>query len=109
MRTDHAHVGGQRQPLSLIFPALLTILACTIPARAGVLMVTGTFTGAATLTPTGMPGIFTEDLTGNGVSNLGNFAIMAVSTANFSNPPLFSTTGGTIDLTFKEGTLGGTS
>lgn len=88
---------------------LLTLGTLATPARANMISLSGTFSGVATLTPTSMPGIFTEDFTGTGTDvTFGNFTISTSATLAFS-PPTISVSGGNIDLAFTNGALGGTS
>jgi len=87
----------------------VTVLGCLIiPARAGV--ISGTFDGVSTLTPTGTPGIFTQNFSGDGDdTTYGSFTPSSVSTVDFSHPPNIVITNGMISLVFTEGTLDGTS
>jgi hypothetical protein len=94
--------------LSRLIGAMLLLVALVIPVHATQL--TGTFDGVGTLTPTGMPGIFTQNFTGDGTdTTFGAFDIVGQSTVDFSSPPNFTITNGTITLTFSNGTLFGTS
>jgi hypothetical protein len=85
---------------------LLTVLG--IPLHASQL--SGTFDGTGTLTPTGTPGIYIQNFTGDGTdTKFGAFTIVGMSTIDFSSPPNFVITNGTIALTFSDGMLFGTS
>ena len=93
--------------LSRLFGAAALLAALVIPLHASQL--TGTFDGVGTLTPTGTPGIFIQNFTGDGTdTTFGPFNIVGQSTVDFSNPPDFTITNGTITLTFSNGTLFGT-
>ncbi len=88
--------------------APLLLLAVTLlllaPAYAGSL--SGTFDGTATLTPTGTPGVFIQNFTGDGTDNTyGAFDVTSMSTIDFSSPPHISLTNGMITETFLNGTL----
>jgi hypothetical protein len=86
---------------------LVVVLSGLItPARAAAL--TGTFDGVATLTPTGTPGIFTQNFTGDGDdATYGSFTPSSTSTVDFSHPPDFVVTNGMISLVFSDGELDG--
>jgi hypothetical protein len=72
-------------------------------------MITGNFDGNATLTPTGTPGIFSQNFTGDGDdSRFGAFTVTSNSTVDFSDPPSIKISNGRLVLTFAEGTLLGT-
>jgi PEP-CTERM motif len=76
-------------------------------------MISGTVTASATLTPTGTPGIFTENATGNGETFFGGSTtpipsvVSAIVTIDFSNPPAITFSNGTFVETFSNGTLFG--
>ena len=94
--------------LSRLLAAMVFLAALVIPLHATVL--TGTFDGVGTLTPTGMPGIFTQNLTGDGTDAFfGAFTIAGQSTIDFSSPPQIVVTSGMVTLTFSNGTLFGTT
>jgi hypothetical protein len=94
--------------LSRLIQATLLVAALVVPLHASHL--SGNFDGVGTLTPTGMPGIFIQDFTGDGTdTTFGAFDIVGQSTVDFSHPPNFTITNGTITLTFSNGTLFGTS
>lgn len=87
---------------------VVLLAALVVPSHASHL--SGTFDGVGTLTPTGTPGIFIQNFTGDGTdTTLGAFTIVGQSTVDFSNPPNFTITNGTITLTFSDGTLFGSS
>jgi hypothetical protein len=87
---------------------MVLLAAVAIPLHASQL--SGNYDGVGTLTPTGMPGIFIQDLTGNGVDAFfGAFTIGGESTVDFSNPPLIVVTGGMVTLAFSNGTIFGTT
>jgi hypothetical protein len=94
--------------ISRLIGAMVLLAALVIPLHASQL--SGTFDGVGILTPTGTQGIFIQNFTGDGSdTTLGAFTIVGQSTVNFSNPPKFTITNGTITLTFSDGTLFGTS
>jgi len=78
------------------------------PAQAGV--ITGTFTGDSTLTPTATPGVFIQNFSGDGIdTTFGAFTPASQSTIDFSHPPAILISNGTQSDTFTNGTLVGTS
>lgn len=80
------------------------------PAHAARITLSGTFGGNATLTPTGTPGMFMENFSGNGTdATYGAFTISAQSTVDFSHPPNVTISNSILSETFTNGTLGGTS
>lgn len=94
--------------LSRLLGAALLLAALVIPLHAK--MLSGTFDGVGTLTPTNTPGIFIQNFTGDGTdSTFGAFDITGQSTVDFTHPPHFTFTNGTVTLTFSNGTIFGTS
>ena len=94
--------------LSRLLGAAVLMATLVVPLHATPL--SGTFDGVGTLTPTGTPGIFTQNFTGDGTdATFGAFDIAGQSTVDFSHPPHFTFTNGTVTLTFSTGTLFGTS
>jgi hypothetical protein len=88
--------------------AQLAIGNLGVPAHAG--GISGSFDGVATLTPTGTPGIFTSNFSGDGNdTKFGAFTPTSQSTIDFSNPPNIQITNGTVTLAFSQGNLFGTS
>jgi hypothetical protein len=88
----------------LLFAVMLILIA---PAYAG--SISGTFDGNATLTPTGMPGVYIQNFVGDGTDTMfGEFDVTSMSTVDFSNPPNIVITDGMLLETFGEGTLFGT-
>jgi hypothetical protein len=87
--------------------SLVIVLGCLIiSAQAG--RISGTFDGTSTLTPTGTPGIFTQNFSGDGKdAALGSFTASSVSTVDFSNPPNIVIKNGMISLVFSDGELDG--
>ncbi len=87
---------------------VLGLGALSVPAHAGV--ITGTFTGDSTLTPTGTPGVFIQNFSGDGDdTTFGAFTPLSQSTIDFSHPPNILISNGTLSETFTNGTLLGTS
>ncbi len=91
---------------------LLALALCwgALPAFAGTIPISGTLEGDSTLTPTGTPGIFVQNFTGDGMdTTFGSFTPSSMSTIDFSNPPNIVLTDATFTETFANGTLFGTS
>jgi len=94
--------------LSRLLGAILLVAALAIPLHASPL--SGTFDGVGTLTPTGTPGIYIQNFTGDGTdTTFGAFDIAGMSTVDFSHPPNFVIESGTVTLTFSTGMLFGTT
>jgi hypothetical protein len=92
--------------LSRFLGAMVLLAAVVIPLHASQL--SGNYDGVGTLTPTGMPGIFIQSLTGQGLDSFfGAFTIGGQSTVDFSNPPQIVVTSGMVTLTFSNGVLFG--
>ena len=88
--------------------ALLLIGGSAVPVHAG--PISGTLSGDGTLTPTGTPGIFTQNYTGDGDdATFGSFTLQTTSTVDISHPPDIVISDGMFTETFSEGTLFGTS
>jgi hypothetical protein len=88
--------------------AQLAIGSLVVPAHAG--PISGEFDGVATLTPTGTPGVFTNNFSGDGIDNtFGAFTPTSQSTVDFSHPPNIVIMNGMIQNAFSLGTLFGTS
>lgn len=86
----------------------LLVLIGAMPSQASI--ITGTFTGDSTLTPTGTPGIFVQNFTGNGDDTIfGAVTPQSTSTVDFSSPPSITFSDGSFTETFALGTLLGTS
>jgi hypothetical protein len=89
MRTDNRCTATLRA-LTRIFPNVTVLVMVfgilAAPVRAGI--ITGSFDGVSTLTPTDAPGIFIQHFTGDGDDTIfGAFAATSTSTINFSHPP----------------------
>jgi hypothetical protein len=83
----------------------LGILAAPCPAAT----ISGAFDGNSTLTPTGKPGVFIQNFTGDGNDVIfGAFTASSQSTIDFSSPPHISVTNAMLLETFADGTLFGT-
>jgi len=88
--------------------ALVGLAALAMPARAGSLK--GTFDGDATITPTGTPGVYIQNFTGDGDDvTYGSFTPSSTSTIDFSSPPKIRITNGMLLENFANGSLFGTS
>jgi hypothetical protein len=93
---------------SLIAGMVLGVAAFVVPTQAGT--IGGTFDGVGTLTPTGTPGIYTQNFTGDGDdTTFGAFTATGHSMIDFSNPPSILLSEGAITETFADGTLFGTT
>jgi hypothetical protein len=88
--------------------ALVAMAGLAVPVRGEVIM--GTLSGDSTLTPTGTPGVFVQNFTGDGEdTTFGAFTPQAQSMIDFSHPQAITISGGTFLETFEQGTLFGTS
>jgi len=86
----------------------VALVGLAMPGRAN--SITGTFSGTATLTPSGSPGVFVQNFTGNGDdTTFGLFTASSTSTVDFSAPPSIVISSGTLSEIFAGGTLMGTS
>lgn len=104
-RVNYSQSG--RSAATTVAVLLVSVAWLAVPAQAGSL--SGTFDGSATLTPTGTPGVFTQNFTGDGTDDTyGAFTPSSMSTVNFSNPPKIVFTDGMLTETFAGGTLMGT-
>jgi len=93
----------------LIAPILIALVA-GFAASAPAISISGTLTGDSTLTPTGTPGIFTQNFTGAGDdTTFGSFTPSSTSTIDFSKPPAIGISSGMFSEVFTQGTLFGTS
>ena len=98
------------RPHVSVHPILCLALAVfVVPVHAGTLA--GSFGGNATLTPTGSPGIFMQNLSFGGTDeNFGAFAGSSQSTVDFSQPPQISVSNGMLSQSFAQlGSLFGTT
>jgi hypothetical protein len=87
----------------------LLVLFGAMPSHASTI-INGTFSGNATLTPTGTPGDFVQNFTGSGNDTIfGSFTSASTSTIDFSSPPNILISGGSFTETFGAGKLFGTS
>jgi len=99
-----------RRSITAPLVVLVALGGLVVPAHAG--SIAGTLSGDATLTPTGTPGVFTQNFTGEGDDSnplLGSFTVQATSFIDFSNLPNIIIRSGTVSETFSQGTLFGTS
>jgi len=91
---------------------LLALALCwgALPVLAASITMTGTYDGASTLTPTGTPGVYIQNFTGDGQeTTFGSFVPTAQSTVDFSNPPHIVFSNGMLSAAFSNGTLFGTT
>jgi hypothetical protein len=94
--------------ITAAFVALVTLGSLARPVEAG--PISGTFEGDATRTPTGTPGVFTQNFTGDGDdTTFGSFTPQSHSTIDFSHPPDITFSDGMLSETFSQGTLFGTT
>lgn len=97
-----------RRLLTAIWIPLVIMGGLAVPAR-GAIMISGTFDGDSTLTPTGTPGVYMQNFTGDGDdTTFGAFKPTSTSTIDFSNPPTILISDGMLAETFSQGTLFGT-
>lgn len=81
-------IGAMKRLATILFLAALP--ACANP-------ISGSFDGTATLTPTGTPGMFTHNFSGDGSDAVfGSFEPGGQSTVDFSHPPNIAITDGTL-------------
>lgn len=94
--------------LGIVASLFVALGGLAVPLQAA--MIAGTFEGDATLTPTGTPGIFIQNFTGDGDdTTFGSFTPSGQSTIDFSNPPHILISNGMLSEVFTNGTLQGTS
>jgi hypothetical protein len=85
---------------------LLVGLVATVKGE----LISGTLEGNSTLTPTSMPGVFVQNLTGEGDdTSFGSFIPQSQSTIDFSHPPHITISDGMLTEMFQQGTLMGTT
>ena len=95
-------------PITTTLVALVVMGGLVVPVQGG--LISGTLSGDSTLTPTGTPGVFVQNLTGDGDDTVfGSFTPQSQSTIDFSHPPTILISAGTFLETFSQGTLFGTS
>ena len=88
--------------------ALVTMAGIAVSVSAG--PISGTLSGDATLTPTGAPGVFTQNYTGDGNdTTFGSFTVQSTSTVDFSHPTNVVISDGMFTETFSAGILFGTT
>jgi hypothetical protein len=93
--------------LGIIASLIVAMGGLVVPVQAGV--ITGTFDGDSTLTPTDMPGVFTQNFIGDGNdTTFGFFTPSSLSTIDFSNPPNILISHANLLETFSNWTLLGT-
>jgi hypothetical protein len=90
--------------------ALVVMAGFALPVQASTISISGTLTGDSTLTPTGTPGIFAQNFSGDGDdATFGSFTALSQSNVDFSHPPSIVVSDGSFTETFAKGTLFGTS
>jgi hypothetical protein len=88
--------------------ALLVMGGVVASAHAG--QISGTLSGDSTLMPTGTPGVYVQNFTGDGDdTTYGSFTPTSSSTVDFSHPPAIVISDGMFTEIFSQGTLFGTS
>jgi hypothetical protein len=96
-----------RRAIAATVVGVLVMGGLVVPVQAGSLM--GTFDGTATLTPTGTPGVYIQNFSGDGDDNTyGSFTPSSSSTIDFSNPPKVTVTDVMFSAVFSQGSLFGT-
>ena len=96
-----------RRSITVLVIFLFALSGRIGPAQA--VMLSGTFDGNSTLTPTGTPGVYTQNFTGDGDdTTYGAFTPSSNSTIDFSNPPNLTVSNVMFLETFNQGTLFGT-
>ena len=97
-----------RRPITAPLVALVALGGLVAPVQGG--SISGTYSGAATLTLTSTPDVFVENFTGVGDdTTFGSFLVQSSATVDFSKPPDITLSGGSFLETFpQEGTLFGT-
>jgi hypothetical protein len=96
-----------RRSITVFVVAIVAFGGLVVPVQAG--MLAGTFDGDSTLTPTGTPGVYAQNFTGDGDDNIyGSFTPSSQSTIDFNNPPNITITNAMFLETFSQGTLIGT-
>lgn len=97
-------------PLSFAVFVIALIVAGVFGGSAHAGAISGTLGGDSTLIPTGTPGVFTQDYTGDGTdTTFGPFSVASSSTIDFSHPPTIVVSNGRFTETFSAGQLFGTS
>jgi hypothetical protein len=87
------------------FVTVMALGMLVAPAHAGILL-SGQFDGTGVLTPTGTPGAFIQNFSGDGEdTTLGSFTIQSQSKIDFSQPPSIMVSDGMVSLVFPQGTL----
>jgi hypothetical protein len=101
-------VMDSRSSARLAHLLLVMVVACmVVPAHADSL--SGSFDGLTKLTPTGTPGVFIQNFSGDGSdAKYGPFDVTSQSTVDFTMPPKIVFTNGMLTETFAKGTLFGT-
>jgi hypothetical protein len=96
------------RPSAVTLIAVVMMGGFALPVRGGV--ISGTLSGDSTLTPTGTPGVFVQNFTGDGDdATFGSFTPQSLSTIDFSHPPDILISNGNLTETFTQGTLLGTT
>jgi hypothetical protein len=97
-----------RPSITAAVVVFVALAGFVLPAHAELL--SGTFSGESTLTPTGTPGVFVQNFTGHGVdATFGSFTAQSTSTIDFSRPPSITVSGGILSEVFSQGSFSGTS
>ena len=93
---------GNSRPHPAVLILLVVMIGLAVPAYADSLG--GTFDGVATLTPTGTPGVYTQNFVGDGTdATFGAFTVMSQSTADFTSPPSIIVTNAMLTDVFAGG------
>ncbi len=95
-----------RRPITAPLVALVALGGLVAPVQGG--SISGTYSADATLTLTSTPGVFVQNITGDGVdTTFGSFIAQSSATVDFSKPPDITLSGGMFLETFSQGTLFG--
>jgi hypothetical protein len=97
-----------RHSITTALVALVATGGLVLPVQGG--SISGTISGDSTLTPTGTPGVYVQNFTGDGDDTTdGAFTPASQSTIDFSKPPAIVISNGMFSEAFAQGTLFGTS
>ncbi len=97
-----------RSPITTTLVAVVIMVGLVFPVQGE--LISGTLSGDSTLTPTGTPGVYVQNFTGDGDdTTYGSFSPQSQSTIDFSKPPSILISNGSLSLTFSQGTWVGTT
>jgi hypothetical protein len=97
-----------RIPITTALVAIALMVGIVFPVQGG--SISGTLSGDSTLTPTGTPGVYVQNFSGEGDdSTYSSFTPSSSSKIDFSNPPHILISDGNLSLSFSQGTWFGTT